>query len=249
MEDEPSITKNKAMNTKKLVSVILPALNEEEGIGETIKAIPKEELENMNYEYEVIVVDGNSKDRTREIAESLGARVIIEERKGYGLAIRTGFDSARGDILIASDADHSYKLEDLPILLKYFEDNNLDFLSTNRFKKMEKDAMSLRNKIGNWILTFTMNVLFGTPFKDSQTGVYMINKYSWHLIKPKITRNDWCFPQEIKIESHLNNLKCGEHEITFHKRKGKEKLNAWVDGTIIFLGLFEKKFQKLFFNQ
>ncbi|MBI2451995.1 glycosyltransferase [Candidatus Pacearchaeota archaeon] len=67
----------------KLISVVMPALNEEEGIVETIKSIPKEKLMKAGYKVETLVVDGGSKDKTRELAGSVGARVINSER-GYG---------------------------------------------------------------------------------------------------------------------------------------------------------------------
>jgi len=72
------------MEHQNLISVIIPALNEELGIKKTLLGIPKKELSDQGYDLEILVIDGNSDDRTRYVAEKLGAKVIIERRKGYG---------------------------------------------------------------------------------------------------------------------------------------------------------------------
>jgi len=79
------------------VSIVLPTLNEEEGIGDTIDSIKKEEFEKRGWDLEIVVVDGNSTDRTREIAKAKGAKIIIEPRKGYGRAYKTGLKEVTGD--------------------------------------------------------------------------------------------------------------------------------------------------------
>ena len=107
--------------TKKLdvsVTVILPTLNEEEGVGDTIDAIPKKFCKNL----EVLIVDGNSSDKTREIAQKKGARVHIEPRKGYGRAYRTGFAIASGDVIVTMDADCTYPAEKIPELVEVLLD-------------------------------------------------------------------------------------------------------------------------------
>ena len=76
---------------KRLISIIIPTLNEQSGIEKTIKSIPKSVIrDKLGYEVEIIIVDGDSIDSTREIASKMGARVIIEKRKGYGRACKSG---------------------------------------------------------------------------------------------------------------------------------------------------------------
>ncbi|MEM3373467.1 MAG: glycosyltransferase family 2 protein [Candidatus Anstonellales archaeon] len=237
------------MTFKRTISIIIPAINEEEGIKETIISIPIEKLSKLGYDIEVIVVDGGSTDKTQEIAKSLGAKVIEERRKGYGLALRTGFDNACGDILVSSDADHTYALEELAYLIMHFNENKLDFLSTNRFERLTKNAMPLRNKLGNIILTFTTNLLFGTKFKDSQSGMWLIKKESWNKIRNFIERNDMAFSEEIKIEAHLSKLKYDEVPITYKQRKGKVKLKAWEDGIKNLFYLFKKRIKTFFLTK
>src|SRR5437867_13251114 len=102
------------MEHRQLVSVIIPTLNEEEGIKQTISAIPKEKLSDQGYDLQILVVDGCSTDLTRDVAESLGANVISEKRKGYGRAYKTGFREARGDIIVTLDGDGTYPAELVP---------------------------------------------------------------------------------------------------------------------------------------
>ena len=75
------------MKPRQLISVIIPALNEEQGIHQTISSIPKEKLSDQGYDIEILVVDGYSTDRTGEVAEALGAKVVSERRKGYASLI------------------------------------------------------------------------------------------------------------------------------------------------------------------
>ena len=96
------------------VTVILPTRNEEEALGPTIDAIPRGWCKNL----EIMIVDGNSSDRTREIALEKKIRVHLEDRKGYGRAYRTGFDVAKNDIIVTMDADCTYPAELVPTLVK-----------------------------------------------------------------------------------------------------------------------------------
>ena len=103
---------------QQLISVIIPALNEEDGIEKTISSIPKKKLSELGYGLEIIVVDGNSSDLTTQIATQMGARVVHEKRKGYGRAYKTGFSEAKGDILVTLDADATYPAELIPDYLE-----------------------------------------------------------------------------------------------------------------------------------
>ena len=99
------------------VTVIIPTLNEEQSIGQTIDQIPKD-FANI----EIMIVDGLSKDRTVEIAKEKSARVVMEKRKGYGRAYKTGFAEAKGDIICTLDGDTTYPAEEFhQVLLQAFQ--------------------------------------------------------------------------------------------------------------------------------
>ena len=104
-------------NIKK-ITVVIPALNEEQAIGSVIKEIPINELKKMGYEVEIMVIDNGSKDKTRYIANSHRAKVIVQPIKGYGNAYKAGFANATGDIIATGDADLTYPFNDLPKIIK-----------------------------------------------------------------------------------------------------------------------------------
>src|SRR5215210_1541430 len=122
-----------------LVSIIIPTLNEQAGIGRTIESIPKYEILNSTgFEVEIIVVDGQSTDSTRDIASKMGAKVLVETQRGYGRACKSGFAAAKGDIIITIDADSTYPTQSIPIFIQELNDRNVDFITVNRFHCMEK---------------------------------------------------------------------------------------------------------------
>ena len=219
------------------VDVIIPTLNEEKSIGHVLDKIPRDQ----KYEWEMIIVDGNSKDRTREIAKEKGAKVIIEKRKGYGRAYKTGFAVATGDIIVTLDGDDTYPAEKIPELVDYLIENNLDFISCERFSKMQEGAMSVTHKFGNWVLTATTRLLFGVKIKDSQSGMWVFRRKIFKELN--LTSDGMPFSEEIKIEA-WRKFKCEEVPIEYRERKGEVKLNTWRDGLKNLKFLFKKKFGK-----
>ena len=97
------------------VTVVIPTRNEEEAIVDTIRSVPSD---GWCDKLDFLIVDGNSTDRTRELAEEEGAAVYLEPRKGYGRAYKTGFSMAPGEIIVTMDADCTYPGEEVPGLVK-----------------------------------------------------------------------------------------------------------------------------------
>src|SRR2546423_802327 len=128
------------------ITVIIPFLNEEQGIRRVLKSMPE-------FVDEVIVVDNNSTDRTSEVAASLGAKVIREEVRGYGRSYKRGFAAATGDLIVTLDGDHSYPVDAVSYLLEAFLHLNVDFLNASRFPVRDSRAMSLKHKFGNLVLS------------------------------------------------------------------------------------------------
>ncbi len=220
------------------VNVIIPTLNEEESIGHVLDKIPR----SGKYNIEVIIVDGNSTDRTREIAKEKGAKIIIEKRKGYGRAYKTGFQHADGDIIVTLDGDDTYPAEKIEELVDFLIKHDLDFISCERFSLMEKGAMSLTHKVGNMILTLATRLLFGVKIKDSQSGMWVFRK---SILKDlKLTSDGMPFSEEIKIEA-WKKFRCKEIPIVYRERKGEVKLNTWRDGLKNLIFLIKKRFGKV----
>jgi len=219
------------------ISVIIPTMNEEAGIGAVIDSVHKS-LEGTGLDIEVLIVDTRSKDRTVDIAREKGAIVIDEPRRGYGRAYKTGFERASGDIIATLDADCTYPAEEIPRLAKMLDAENIDFITTNRFAKLEKGAMSLEHSIGNKALTMTMNVLFGVRVRDSQSGMWVFRK----SIVPKldITSDGMAMSEEIKIEA-FKRVRSREVPIEYRRRVGEVKLSSWKDGWQNIKFLFSKR--------
>jgi len=214
------------------VSIVLPTLNEEEGIGETIDSINMDKFKKKGWDIEILVVDGNSTDRTREIAKGKGARVIIEPRKGYGRAYKTGLYRAEGDIIVTGDADGTYPFDKAHEYVEMMIKENLDFITTNRFANLERRSMTFKHYFGNFILSFILRLLYGIKIKDSQSGMWIIKKEALKKIKPLEEFHDGMpFSEEIKIEMFINKkIKSKEIPSCLYRRKGMAKLQSWKDG-------------------
>lgn len=126
----------------KKLTIVIPALNEEKGIGPVLKELPIDQLLELGYETEIMVIDNGSKDGTRHIARSHGATVIVQPIRGYGNAYKAGFANASGDIIATGDADLTYPFEDLPKFISKMEKDNLDFINTNRLKYINHEVMT-----------------------------------------------------------------------------------------------------------
>jgi glycosyltransferase involved in cell wall biosynthesis len=214
-------------------------MNEEASIGEVLDTI-HEAMKDFIGGYEVAVVDTNSKDRTVEIAQSKGARIIDEPRRGYGRAYKTGFERAEGEILATLDADCTYPAGDIPDLVKMLDDEGLDFITCDRLSRLKKGVMSKKHRFGNWMLKVTTNLLFGMHIKDSQSGMWIFRKKILGIIE--LTSDGMPLSEEIKIEAWRKGLKAKEVPVIYEIRKGEAKLQSWNDGFRNLKFLFRKRF-------
>ncbi|PKK86639.1 MAG: glycosyl transferase family 2 [Thermoplasmata archaeon HGW-Thermoplasmata-1] len=227
------------------VSVVLPTLNEEKGIGGTIDAIKREEFKKRGMELEILVIDGNSRDRTREIAESKGAKVVVERRKGYGRAYKTGFPQASGDVIVTGDADETYPFDEIHNYIDYLLENNLDFITTDRFAKLHHGSMSRKHAFGNWTLSATAKALFPSiKFRDSQSGMWIFKKNALDAISPLESMDDGMpFSEEIKIEMfRARRVRAKEIPSKLFARAGEAKIQSFSDGWKNLSFLFRKRF-------
>ncbi len=216
------------------ITVIIPCLNEEQGIAEVLTRMPE-------YVDEVIVVDNNSTDRTADVAHSLGARVIREHVRGYGRAYKKGFAEATGDVIVTLDGDHSYPPDAISYLLEAMLHLEADFLNASRFPVRDRHAMSFKHKIGNLILSLAMSVLYLHWVKDSQSGMWVFRR----SILPTMTleSDGMAFSEEIKIEALKNRrVRFAEISIQYSSRLGEIKLNPWRDGFYNLWFLVRKRF-------
>jgi hypothetical protein len=225
---------------KMKVSVLIPTLNEEKGIGITLDQIKKGEFDKKKWELELVIVDGGSKDRTEEVAKSKGAKIIVEPRKGYGRAYKTGMKKVTGDVIVTGDADATYPFDEMHSYIQELLDNDWDFISTNRFAKMEKSAMSVKHRFGNFILSTTLRILFGINIKDSQSGMWIFKKKALEKINLDKMDDGMPFSEELKIEM-FSKVKSKEIPSTLYVRRGEAKLESFKDGWENLKFLFKKR--------
>jgi len=216
------------------ISVVIPCYNEENGIQRVIESLPA-------CVDEVVVVDNNSTDRTAEVAVTLGARVIRQKRQGYGAAYKAGLPAATSDVTVTLDGDGTYPTEQIPELVDHLKTQKVDFLSASRFPLADRRSMSLFNKLGNFALTISMRLLFGTAIKDSQSGMWV---YRTEILpRLRLTSDGMPLSQEIKIEALRAKGVCfAEYPVRYYGRIGEVKLNRWRDGWSNLLFLFRKRF-------
>ncbi len=218
------------------ITVIIPCLNEEQGIEGVLRAMP-------DFVDEVIVVDNGSTDRTSDVATALGAKVIREDVRGYGRSYKRGFSGATGDLIITLDGDHSYPVDALSYLIEAFLHLDVDFLNASRFPVRDPKGMSFRNKVGNLILSLAMSILYLRWVRDSQSGMWVFRRSI--LKEMKLESDSMSFSEEIKIEALRSpNVRFGEITIMYSSRLGESKLNPWKDGIHNLLFLVKKRFSR-----
>jgi len=216
------------------ITVIIPCLNEEQGVEQVLKRVPE-------FVDETIVVDNGSTDRTSEVARSFGAKVIREDVRGYGRSYKTGFASATGDLIVTLDGDHSYPPDAISYLLEAFLHLEADFLNTSRFPVRDRKAMSFLNKLGNLVLSLAMSLLYFRWVRDSQSGMWVFRRSILEGLK--LTSNGMAFSEEIKIEAlKRRHVRFVEISIQYTSRLGETKLNLWRDGFYNLWFIFRKRF-------
>ena len=201
------------------ITVIIPCLNEEQGIEKVLIRMPA-------FVDDIIVVDNGSTDRTADVAKSFGANVIRENVRGYGRAYKRGFSEATGDIIITLDGDHSYPPDAISYLLEAFLHLQVDFLNASRFPVRDSEAMSL---------------LYFRWVRDSQSGMWVFRRSI--LEGFNLESDGMAFSEEIKIEALRNsNVRFSEISILYTSRLGEMKLNPWRDGFFNLYFLLKKRF-------
>jgi len=213
------------------VTVIIPTLNEEEGIGPTIREL-REVLEDPFY----LVVDGGSVDRTVEIARKMGTKVIIQKGRGKGKAIAQALghvnDGTRYVVFI--DGDYTYPAEYIPEMIEILEENpEVGMVTGNRFNErfVLKEAMSDAYYLGNRFLAVIQYLLNEVKLRDPLTGLRIVRREILRNWKPRSKGFD--------VEAELNHYvkrkgyRIKEIPIYYRERLGEKKLKLRHGFTIL----------------
>ncbi|MCW3982506.1 MAG: glycosyltransferase family 2 protein [Candidatus Bathyarchaeia archaeon] len=215
-----------------LVSVVIPTLNEAGTIRQAIDTINN----CVTYPKEIIVVDGNSTDGTLEIVKDTNARLIIEPRRGYGLALRTGMKAAKGNIVIMVDADGTYEFRHIDRLVDRLLEKDADMVLATRMYDPNK-AMGFLNFLGNKVITFTYDFFYSQFLSDTQSGFRAISREKLDSVRFKET--DMPFATEMLIQFAREGYNMVEIPTTYKPRTyGKTKLKPFQSGIRIFSTIF-----------
>ncbi len=218
------------MQNSKELSIVIPCLNE----AKTLPIVIKKGLDSfkrLKIEGEVIIADNGSSDNSVEIAKKHGARVVHCPKKGYGNALIGGFNKAYGKYLIMGDADDSYNFAEIDDFVKYLRQGYGIVMGTRLKGRIEKGAMPwLHRYLGTPVLTFILNLFFGTKISDCNCGMRGLTKETFR--KLDLHSSGMEFASEMIIKAGILKLKLKEIPITLYpdKRDRSPHLHTWRDG-------------------
>lgn len=225
----------------KKVSVIIPAKNEEETLGNVLDDMNQTIAQMPNYEFEIICVDDHCTDATATIARSFGARVVENKRNpGKGMALRAGFEAATGDVLVMLDADYSHRAEELPRMLEALTEG-VGLVIGSRVVGGSEEYTHVR-ALGNVFLSATLGVCTRRYLSDALNGFKVFKRDVFTDFK--YTSKAF----EIEIEIIANTLRKGYRvvEVSSHERAragGEMKSRVVRHGTRFLLRILWEGFR------
>ena len=210
------------------VSVVMPTLNEEDGIAECIERV-RNALDKLQVHGEVIISD-SSTDRTPEIAREMGAIVVEPDGKGYGYAYRYAFDRVRGEYVVMGDADTTYDFERIPALLEPVRDGSADICMGSRLEGEIRDGSMppLHQYLGNPMLTKFLNTFYDAGVSDAHSGFRVFSRSA--LDELDLDTDGMEFASEMIMDAGAKGLDIEEIPIVYHEREGEETLDSFSDG-------------------
>jgi glycosyltransferase involved in cell wall biosynthesis len=215
-----------------LLSVVIPAYNEEHFLSEVIRRVTE-----VPYEKEIIVVDDASADGTRALLERLkndgtydGLKVVFHQKNaGKGAAVRSGIEIASGDIIIIQDADLEYDPNDYPTLLAPILEGKADVVYGSRFLGGPHRVLYFWHYVGNMVVTLLSNVFSDLNLSDMETGYKVFRRSVFSDIT--IESNRFGFEPEITAKVARSGFRVYEVPISYHGRSYTEgKKITWKDG-------------------
>lgn len=205
------------------VSVIIPVLNEEGAIANVINDIPKTLVQ------EVIVVDNGCTDRTVEIAQELGARIVSEPRKGYGSACLAGIAALQSpEVVVFLDGDYSDDPTEMHNLIQPIRDGQAEFVIGTR-RPSEKGALLPQARFGNKLATYLMKIFFGAKYTD--LGPFRAIRFD-KLKALNMQDKNFGWTIEMQLKAARMGLKVCEVPVSYRKRIGTSKISGTFSGSI-----------------
>lgn len=214
-----------------IISVVIPAFKE----GKTIQKVIRDLRSHSSYNTQIIVVDGYSNDGTEEIVKKENADFVSEPSVGYGRAIKTGIDHAKGEIVVIIDADDTYEACDINKLVQPLLQDEADVCLASRLGgTLLPGAMPSMNLFGNRMFTSIYNVLYGQNVSDTQTGFRALTKKA--IDNLDLYSDGMGFSTLFLTEAAKKGLRITEFPTVYRPRNdhSKSKLNRFKAGWEIF---------------
>jgi len=209
--------------TVRSVVIFIPALDEEERIGDVIRTVKRlyDGKESEGYRVSVIVIDDGSTDGTARVAEESGADLVISHglNRGLGAATRTGLRTAfemGADVAVKLDADFQHDPADIEKVIRPVLEGRADIVYGSRFAGEIRYRMPLVRRLGNRFFTWLMRKLTGWPITDAQTGLMV---YGRSYLKGFHMPGDYNPPHQTLIDAYHRHLRYAEVPVVFHPRR------------------------------
>ncbi len=212
------------------LTVLLPALNEEESIGKIIDEI-ESSLKIHNINYCILVSDNGSSDKTLEICKKKKVLINEVDQKGYGSNLKDAISKIKSKYIIFFDCDGSYNPSEIIRMYNKIKEENLDLVYGNRLNEQEKDSMPFLHRfLGTPVLSFFIRLFFKNGVYDCNSGMRILKTESFKAIKFFCKGME--FASEIFIKSSFSKLKIKGINIKFRKdyRSRPPHLSRWRDG-------------------
>lgn len=214
------------LNRLMKVSLVIPAYNEEEAIGEVVKRTPSHLVN------EIIVVDNGSTDATAARALSSGARVASERRRGYGAACHAGLMACGNtDVVVFLDGDDSDDPMELPLLLSPIENGLADFVIGSRLSRsLDPEAMPFHARLGNWLIARFMSSAYRLSITD--VGSFRAIRKDL-LLSLGMEQMSYGWPVEMLVKAAKHGARIVEVPVSYRKRIGVSKVSGTIKGSFL----------------
>lgn len=232
------------------LTVIIPAYNEESNIGKTLSEISGY-LAKQAYQYEIIVVDDGSADRTFENAKTCSSlftnyRVLKNDgNRGKGFSVRRGVLESKGEYILFMDADNSTSIYEFDKFLPYTKEGYGVIIASRRLKDsmVEEPQPLLRAKMGQFYI-FLSRLILGLKFSDFNCGFKVYNMKSSRFIFDLQTMNDWSFDVELLFLINKYGIKTREVPVRWVHKSGS-KVRPVSDAIKSFFSVLKIKFNDM----
>jgi len=225
-----------------LLSVIIPVYNEELTVGNVIDRV-KLALQKIGLEYEIIVVDDHSYDRSLDVVrEHYSKLYTLKQHMGKGYALRAGFAKAKGDIIVTLDSDGSHRPEELERVLTPILKNKTDLVIGSRYLNQKNVATRKLNAFGVRIFNSLIQLLTGTAVTDSQSGYRAMKREV--VDKLKLYAREYEIESEMLVKTAKAGFRVAEVPISFEQRTyGRSGVDPLWDGSKILYSIWLARFR------